>query len=69
MFGLVQEVPQKYAEIDPRYCRPAEVELLIGDASKAKRHLGWEPEVDFPTLISMMVQHDLAWETAKLRRG
>ena len=44
MFGLVQEVPQKYAEIDPRYYRPAEVELLIGDASKAKRKIGWEPK-------------------------
>jgi GDPmannose 4,6-dehydratase len=58
-----------YVRQDPKFFRPAEVDLLIGDASKATRQLGWEPEVDFPALISMMVQHDLAWETAKLKRG
>ena len=58
-----------YVRQDPKFYRPAEVDLLIGDASKAKRQLGWEPEVDFPMLITMMVQHDLAWESAKLKRG
>jgi GDPmannose 4,6-dehydratase len=58
-----------YVRQDPKFFRPAEVDLLIGDASKAKRQLGWEPEVDFPTLIDMMVEHDLAWESAKLQRG
>jgi GDPmannose 4,6-dehydratase len=46
-------------EIDPRYFRPAEVELLIGDPSKAKLQLGWEPKVQLPELLQMMVRHDL----------
>ncbi|MGI8903832.1 MAG: GDP-mannose 4,6-dehydratase [Solirubrobacteraceae bacterium] len=46
--------------IDPAFLRPAEVEHLIGDASKAKRILGWEPEVGFEELIRMMVEADLA---------
>jgi GDPmannose 4,6-dehydratase len=46
--------------IDPSFLRPAEVEHLIGDASKAKRKLGWEPEVSFEELIRMMVDADLA---------
>ena len=51
---------QKHVEIDPRYFRPAEVDLLIGDASKAKRVLGWEPKVKFKELVRMMVDADLA---------
>ncbi len=47
-------------EVDPRYFRPAEVELLIGDPSKAKEKLGWEPEVSLKELVSMMVKHDLS---------
>ena len=50
---------QKYVEIDPRYYRPAEVELLIGDASKAKRQLNWEPKVKFKELTELMVDADL----------
>jgi GDPmannose 4,6-dehydratase len=46
-------------EIDPRYFRPAEVELLIGDPSKAKVKLGWEPKVQLPELVKMMVESDL----------
>jgi len=57
-----------YVRQDPKFYRPAEVDLLIGDASKAREQLGWEPEVDFPELIRMMVAHDLALETAKLGR-
>jgi GDPmannose 4,6-dehydratase len=45
---------------DPRFMRPAEVDLLIGDASKAKSRLGWEPQVTFEELIHMMVDADLA---------
>lgn len=45
--------------IDPRYFRPTEVDLLIGDPSKAKRELGWEPAVDLEGLVNMMVDHDL----------
>jgi GDPmannose 4,6-dehydratase len=46
--------------IDPRYFRPTEVDLLIGDASKAKRVLGWTPRVKFNELVEMMVDADLA---------
>ena len=54
-----------YVRQDPKFLRPAEVDLLIGDASKARAKLGWEPEVDFPTLIKMMVDHDLRREATK----
>ena len=54
-FGRVGLDWQKYVEIDPRYYRPAEVELLIGDASKAKRKVGWEPKTKFKDLIELMV--------------
>jgi GDPmannose 4,6-dehydratase len=50
---------------DPKFVRPAEVDLLIGDPSKAKTVLGWEPEVDFAGLIKMMVTHDLTIEANK----
>ena len=50
---------QRIIAVDPRYFRPTEVESLLGDASKAKQLLGWEPETDFPSLIREMVQHDL----------
>lgn len=46
-------------EIDPAYFRPAEVELLIGDPTKAKEKLGWEPKVQLPQLVKMMVKSDL----------
>ena len=46
-------------EVDPNYFRPAEVDLLLGDASKARSQLGWAPEVDFHGLVRMMVKHDL----------
>jgi GDPmannose 4,6-dehydratase len=57
-----------YVRQDPRFFRPSEVDLLIGDASKARTKLGWVPEVSFPQLITMMVEHDLKVEAAKLRR-
>ena len=50
---------KKYVEIDPRYNRPAEVDLLIGDYSKAKRQLGWEPKTKFAALIKLMVDGDI----------
>ena len=59
---------QQYVRQDPKFFRPAEVDLLIGDASKAKAKLGWEPEVEFPELIRMMVANDLEIETSKLSR-
>jgi len=57
-----------YVVQDPRFFRPAEVDLLIGDSTKAKTKLGWKPEVDFPQLVKMMVRHDLAVESAKLSK-
>ena len=50
---------EKYVVIDPRFVRPAEVDLLIGDSSRAKKTLGWEPEVTFEGLVEMMVDADL----------
>jgi GDPmannose 4,6-dehydratase len=51
---------QKYVKQDPKFLRPAEVDHLIGDPAKAKATLGWKPDVDFPTLITMMVDADVA---------
>ena len=56
-----------YVRQDPKFFRPAEVDLLIGDSTKARTELGWKPEVDFPTLIKMMVAHDLKFESDKIR--
>ncbi|HLX26515.1 MAG TPA: GDP-mannose 4,6-dehydratase [Candidatus Cybelea sp.] len=50
---------EPYVVIDPRFVRPAEVDRLIGDASKAKQKLGWEPEVSFEELVAMMVESDI----------
>ncbi|HEU0101308.1 MAG TPA: GDP-mannose 4,6-dehydratase [Mycobacteriales bacterium] len=50
--------------LDPRFLRPAEVDLLIGDASKARERLGWKPEVGFEQLVQMMVDSDLALQRA-----
>jgi GDPmannose 4,6-dehydratase len=45
---------------DTRFDRPAEVDLLVGDSTKAREHLGWQPTVHFPELIQTMVEADLA---------
>ncbi|MBL0871026.1 MAG: GDP-mannose 4,6-dehydratase [Phycisphaerales bacterium] len=50
---------KKYVEFDPRYLRPAEVDLLLGDPAKAKKKLGWVPETSVEELAAMMVEHDL----------
>ena len=50
---------EAHVQIDPRFIRPAEVELLLGDSSKARRVLGWKPTVDFEGLVKMMVDADL----------
>ncbi len=50
---------EKYVVVDPEFYRPAEVQLLQGDSSKARRILGWQPEVDFSSLIEMMVDADM----------
>ena len=50
---------KKYVETDARYLRPAEVDLLLGDCSKAKRVLKWEPKIKFKELAKMMIETDL----------
>jgi len=55
---------EKHVEQNPAFLRPAEVELLIGDASKARTVLGWKPEVDFPHLVALMVDADLERQRA-----
>ena len=66
-FGYVDLDWKKYVEIDPRYYRPTEVDVLQGDFSKAKREIGWEPKVGFQKLVRMMVDHDLQQEKRKNR--
>lgn len=58
-FDHVQLDWKKYVEIDPRYYRPAEVDLLIGDPSKARQKLGWEPKTKFVDLTKLMVDADI----------
>ena len=58
-FGYAQLDWKKYVEIDPRYYRPTEVDVLLGDASKARKTLNWTPKVRFPELVRMMVDADL----------
>ena len=65
-FDLVGLDWHKHVETDPRYYRPAEVDLLQGDASKARRVLGWEPKVSFEQLVKMMVHAD--WALARQER-
>lgn len=59
-FGHAELDWKKYVEIDPRYFRPAEVDLLIGDPTKAKKKLGWEPKTSFSDLVRIMIKADLA---------
>jgi GDPmannose 4,6-dehydratase len=58
-----------HVEVDPRYFRPAEVDYLCADASKARRTLGWEPAVAFPELVRIMVQADMKNVEARLKGG
>ena len=57
--GYNAETGKCIVAIDPRYFRPAEVETLLGDASKAKRQLGWVPQTSFRDLVSEMMREDL----------
>jgi GDPmannose 4,6-dehydratase len=58
-FGYLDLDWREYVEIDPRYNRPAEVDLLLGDPTKARTVLGWEPKVTFKSLVRIMIDHDL----------
>jgi GDPmannose 4,6-dehydratase len=56
---------EDYVLQDAKFFRPSEVDLLVGDASKAREKLGWEPRVPFEELVNRMVQHDLKLESQK----
>ncbi|MCR4337907.1 MAG: GDP-mannose 4,6-dehydratase, partial [Candidatus Omnitrophica bacterium] len=58
-FGYAGLDWKKYVEIDKRYLRPTEVDLLLGDNSKAKKKLNWKPKVNFQQLVKMMVDADM----------
>jgi GDPmannose 4,6-dehydratase len=58
-FGLVGLDWKKYVVHDPRYLRPAEVDLLIGDATKARTRLDWKPRTTFKELVKLMVDADI----------
>ncbi len=59
VFGTLEMDWKQYVKVDPKYFRPAEVDLLLGDASKARRVLKWEPKVTFKALAKMMVEADM----------
>lgn len=67
-FGAAGLDWEKYVVIDPKFIRPAEVDLLIGDPAKAKAKLGWSPEVTFEQMIGMMVETDLKRHSAEAAR-
>ncbi len=66
-FGRLDLDWKEYVEVDPRYFRPAEVDVLLGDATKARTTLGWEPRVSFPELVATMIDHDV--ELARVERA
>lgn len=66
-FGYVGLDYRDYVVIDQRFMRPAEVDLLIGDASKARQKLGWQPRTTFPELVQMMVEADLQLVKEQMR--
>jgi GDPmannose 4,6-dehydratase len=60
---------KRYVVIDPKFVRPAEVDLLLADPSKTKKQLGWQPQVNFEQLVTMMVESDLALARAESSHG
>jgi len=65
-FGCLDLDWHDYVETDPRYLRPSDVNVLLGDAAKARRKLGWEPKVTFEELVRMMVEGDMKLARAEL---
>jgi GDPmannose 4,6-dehydratase len=59
-FGCLSLDWEKYVAVDPQFYRPAEVDLLVSDPTRAREELGWEPEVSFEGLVQMMVDADMA---------
>ena len=64
--GLSGDV-EKYVDFDKQMIRPSEVDLLIGDASKIKNEIGWEPKTTFKQLIEIMLENDLRIESKRVR--
>ena len=60
---------KEHVEVNQAFIRPAEVDLLIGDASKAKRELGWQPEVTFEGLVDLMVDADMEMVASEVSNG
>jgi GDPmannose 4,6-dehydratase len=60
--GVDRKSNKILVEVDPKYFRPAEVDLLIGDYTKAKEKLGWQPKIDFSSLVKIMMDYDLKAE-------
>jgi GDPmannose 4,6-dehydratase len=58
-FGALDLDYRDFVEFDPKYTRPSEVDVLLGDASKARKVLGWHADTDFASLVKMMIDHDL----------
>ena len=69
VFRYLELDAEKHVAFDARYMRPTEVDLLLGDASKAEKILGWKPKVDFRALVKMMVDADLLLAEAEERSG
>jgi GDPmannose 4,6-dehydratase len=65
-FGHADLEWEDFVVVDDRFFRPAEVDLLIGDSGKARTKLGWQPKVDFPALVEMMVESDIALLSGKV---
>jgi len=68
-FRCLELDPEQHVEIDPRYFRPTEVDMLLGDPSKAREQLGWTPKVGFNELVKMMVEADMRLAEAEKRMG
>jgi len=68
-FGRLGLDYRNHVTIDPQFLRPADVHELVGDSSKARRVLGWKPEVNFQQLVEMMVDHDLQMLREKILQG
>lgn len=67
--GIDRKTGKVIVEVDPRYFRPAEVELLLGDASKAKNKLGWEARTTIDELVAIMMENDLREAAARAKNG
>ena len=61
--GVNAETGKEVISINPEFFRPSEVDFLLGDPTKAETVLGWKRAVDFPGLVKLMVEHDLALES------